>query len=61
MVNTQTFVGEIAEKSGFVPIFSDGVKWICGECYGKVHKLALEIHEILQVDYLHFGSLLKER
>ena len=56
-------VGEIRTQTAFFPLFSNtgGLNWLCGDCYEKVHQLALAIHEIVKDEFLHFGSLLKER
>ena len=56
-------LGDIRAQTAFVPIFSNtgAIHWLCDDCYEKVHQLALEIHEIVKDDFLHFGSLLKVR
>ncbi len=56
-------VQDMADKSNFAPVasFTCRTNWLCGDCYDKAHKLAIELHSIVKDEDIYFSSLLEPK
>ena len=56
-------VGVVKKESGFNPILTaeGGIVWICDSCFDKVHKLAKEIFNIIDSEWVYISTLLLKK